>query len=118
VLYGEEDMSSEVLQRADVVLMPLFELPKLAPGSVHVCFSANAISDLSSDSLAVYLKLLARCTRDWFLYIGNNEAARELADEILRSQLSFRLAEARVSNWYTYRHAKATEMECLYQAAG
>jgi hypothetical protein len=116
LLYGEEELNSMAIKGADAVLMPLFELPKLPRNSVHVSFSANAMSDLSRESLAEYLRILARCTRDYFLHIGNLEAAPMLTDEITRGQLPFRLAETRPSGWYTYRCADATEMECLYRA--
>ena len=115
LLYGEAELNRKTMQQADVVLMPLFELPKLPPKSVHVSFSANAISDLSREALAEYLCILARCTRDNFLHIGSLQSAPMLSGEILRSQLPFRLAETRTSSWYTYRYAKATEMECLYR---
>jgi hypothetical protein len=117
LLYGEEELNSKTMQRADVILMPLFELPKLPTGSVHVSFSSNAISDLSPESLAEYLKIVARSTRDCFLHIGNTQAPPMLAGEILRSQLPLRLTETRPSGWYTYRYSKATEVESLYRIA-
>jgi hypothetical protein len=116
LLYGEAELNRKTMQQADVVLMPLFELPKLPPKSVHVSFSANAISDLSREALAEYLCILARCTRDSFLHIGCLQSAPMLSGEILRSQLPFRLAETRPSSWYTYRYGKAAEVECLYRA--
>ena len=115
LLYGEAELNSETMQRADVVLMPLFELSKLPSKSVDVSFSANATSDLSREALAQYLDILARCTRGSFLHIGSLQSAPMLSGEILRSQLPFRLAETRPSNWYTYRHAKAAEVEYLYR---
>jgi hypothetical protein len=116
LLYGEEELSSQTMRRADVILMPLFELPKLPQGSVHVSFSSNAISDLSRESLAEYLRILAHCTRDRFLHIRTSKSSTPLSDEMLRSQLPFRQLETRVANWYTYRHANAVEVESLYRA--
>jgi len=116
LLYGEEELSNRTMNRADVILMPLFELPKLPQGSAHVSFSSNAISDLSRESLAEYLRILAHCTRDRFLHIRSSHSASMLSDEILRGQLSFRQLETRVSNWYIYKYANATEVECLYRA--
>jgi hypothetical protein len=115
LLYGESELNSKTMQRADVVLMPLFELPKLPPNSVRVSFSANAISDLSREALAEYLCILARCTRDSFLHIGSLQSAPTLSGEILRSQIPFHLTETRSSSWYTYRYGKAAEVECLYR---
>jgi hypothetical protein len=114
LLYGEEELSSEAIHKADVILMPLFEMPKLPTAGVDFSFSANAISDLASESMAEYLKILARCTRRSFLHIGSSEAAPKLSGEILRNQLPLRLAETHSSNWYTYRSRNAVEMESLY----
>jgi len=97
--------------------LPLFELPKLPPRSVHVSFSSNAISDLARESLADYLKIVSRSTRDSFLHIGNTQAAPILSDEILRSQLPLHLAETKSSGWYTYRYSKAAEVESLYRVS-
>ncbi len=117
LLYGEEELNNKTMQQADVILMPLFELPKLPYRSVQVSFSSNAISDLSCESLAEYLKILARSTRDCFLHIGNTQATPMLAGEILRSQIPLRLAETRPSGWYTYRYSKTAEVESLYGIA-
>lgn len=120
LLYGEEDLSSEAIHKADVILMPLFEMPKLPTAGtagiagIDVSFSANAISDLASESLAEYLKIIARCTRRSFLHIGSSEAAPKLSGEILRNQLPLRLTETHSSNWYTYRNPSAVEIESLY----
>jgi len=114
LLYGEEELSSKAIHQADVILMPLFEMQKLPTAGVDVSFSANAISDLASESLAEYLKILARCTRRSFLHIGSSEAAPKLSGEILRNQLPLRLAETHSSNWYIYRTRSAVEIESLY----
>jgi hypothetical protein len=114
LLYGEEELTGEAMQRADVVLMPLFELPKLPLRSVDVSFSSNAISDLSRESIVGYLEMVAWCTRNCFLHIGASEAAPLLSESIGSNRLPFRLAETLSSGWHKYKYANAAEVECLY----
>ena len=52
LLYGEEELTREAIARADVVLMPVFELATMPAGSVDVTFSSHAMSDLSSEAMA------------------------------------------------------------------
>jgi putative sugar O-methyltransferase len=55
LLYGEEEFTHGAQEKFDIVLMPVFELGKLAPKSVDLTFSSHAMSDLSSHATAEYM---------------------------------------------------------------
>jgi hypothetical protein len=115
LLYGEAELTEYAIARADVVLMPLFEMPKMPPRSVDVTFSSHAMSDLSHGAMEEYLNNIAQMTRDWFLCIGHEQASDAMRDLISRHYTSFELEEMRVSEWHRHRIPRSGELECLYR---
>lgn len=114
LLYGEAASTQKGIARADVVLMPVFELAAMPAGTVDVTFSSHAVSDISPEAMAEYWKHVAQMTRSGFLFIGNNDASRVLSDLIERSSDSFRLVETRSSGWHSHKVPPADEMGCLF----
>jgi hypothetical protein len=118
LLYGEKqianDSGSAEINRANVVLMPLFEIEKMQPRSVDVTFSSHAISDLSSESMADYLQTIGRITRGHFLYIGNMGGAKSIF-ELASRRSDMRMVETFVSGWNRHRNPDWNEVEILYR---
>jgi hypothetical protein len=108
--YGEAAPTNEA--RADVALMPLFELPSIPPATVDVTFISHAISDLRPPALAEYLKHIGRITRDSFLYIGTGQSGQSV---IKRIPVPFRLVESRPSEWINHKIPATLEIEDLYR---
>jgi putative sugar O-methyltransferase len=103
LLYGEGELTKGAIAKADVVLMPVFELATMPAGSVDVTFSSHAMSDLCPGSLAEYLANIDRMTRNCFLYIGNSRASESISDLVSRKFGSFELAETRSSGWHSHK---------------
>jgi putative sugar O-methyltransferase len=103
LLYGEEDLTNESIARADVVLMPVFELATMPAESVDVTFSSHAMSDISSEALVEYLNNIDRMTRGCLLYIGNSRASESMLDLVRQRHDSFELAETRSSGWHSHK---------------
>jgi putative sugar O-methyltransferase len=103
LLYGEEDLTNESIARADVVLMPVFELATMPTESVDVTFSSHAMSDISSEALVEYLNNIDRMTRGCLLYIGNSRASESMLDLVRQRHDSFELAETRSSGWHSHK---------------
>jgi hypothetical protein len=118
LLYGEKELMSEEIVRADVVLMPLFEMEKMPRESVDVAFSSHAMSDVSDEVMGDYLKTMARFTKNYFLYIGNRSGAESISNLATQRHYPFRLAETHSSGWQTHRYPDAGEIECLYRVSG
>ena len=114
LLYGEKDLTNEELARADVVLMPLFEMEKMPVKSVDVIFSSHAISDISREVMGEYLGIIGRITRSCFLCIGNGQRATTIS-EVARESDLFRLIDARPSDWNSHSYSTESEIECLYR---
>jgi putative sugar O-methyltransferase len=103
LLYGEEEMTSQVIARADVVLMPASEIAAMPAASIDVSFSSHAMSDLSVEAMEVYLNNIDRITRDNFFCIGKQQSSEVISDLIAREHRSFQLAETRSSGWHSHK---------------
>jgi putative sugar O-methyltransferase len=118
VLYGEVELTAKTIAQADVLLLPVFELLTLPAGTVDLCFSSHAISDLSPALMVEYLNDIVRMTRSHFLYIGNGRSARVIAEAIAGpSRIPFAMLNTRTSNWNRHIAPDADHVECLYRIA-
>ena len=115
LLYGEDDLTPEAAARADVILMPVFELAKMAEGDVDVVFSSHAMSDLSEGALEEYLGKISRMSRNYFMYVGNGSSGDAMSDLIRRRHPALSLAETQASGWNSHRALNAREIECIYR---
>jgi putative sugar O-methyltransferase len=101
-LYGEENLDGATA-RADVVLMPSFELAKMPAQSVDVTFSSHAMSDLSSGAMEEYLRDIDRMTRDCFFYMGRLRGSEAIEALINKEHESFRLTDTHTSGWHSHK---------------
>ncbi len=115
LLYGESVVTAETLARADVVLMPLFEMESLPCESVDMAFSSHAMSDISQEAMIAYLKTISRISTGSFLYIGNAQGAESIRNPTADAEQLFRLDEMKRSRWHTHRLPESDEVECLFR---
>ncbi len=118
VLYGEEELTKEAIARADVVLMPVFELTAMPAKYAHVSFSSHVMSDLSHVALGNYLKHIASMTGNYFLYIGNGSLEKTISELADGAGSQLRMAETRSSGWHDHRVQGIDEVEFLYEVCG
>jgi hypothetical protein len=114
LLYGESAVTTETLARADVVLMPLFEMESLPDESVDMAFSSHAMSDISQEAMIAYLKTISRISTGSFLYIGNAQGAESIRNLTTDAQQLFRLDELKRTAWHAHRIPESDEVECLF----
>ena len=115
LLFGEGELTQKEIDRADVVLMPLFECENMPSASVDVTFSSHAMSDISSEFMGDYLNPIARITKSYFLYIGTGGGAETISNLTTQRRYGFHLAETHSSGWHTHKCSDVAEMECLYR---
>ena len=103
LLFGEQKLTKEAVERADVMLMPVFELATIPEGSIDVTFSSHAMSDLSYGAMTEYFNNIAGTTRGSFLHIGNDQASKSISAIVRGSNRPFRLVEMRSSDWHSHK---------------
>lgn len=68
-LYGEGDSPGpETIGNYSAVLLPNFELPRLADHSVDVFFNSFSFSEIPRESLSEYLRQVQRVVKSYFLH--------------------------------------------------
>ena len=103
LLYGEEELTGQAIARADVVLMPSFEIAAMPAASIDLSFSSDGMSALSVEALKAYLKDIDRITCDSFFCIGKKPTSESISELIAREHTSFQLAETRSSGWHSHK---------------
>lgn len=66
LLFGEEPYSPKLHARYDIILMPSFEIEKLADQSVDVFVNKNSLGEMTREAVDNYVRHIARATRYFF----------------------------------------------------
>jgi hypothetical protein len=114
LLYGEKQMTQEEIARANVVLMPLFEIEQMPPRSVDVTFSSHAMSSLPSELIAHDLDIISRITRGHFLQISGMFGMTVLSEQASQRG-DMRLVETCKSGWNGHKTTNWNDVEALYR---
>jgi hypothetical protein len=114
LLYGEDELGQEAINRFNVILMPPFELGNTPSKSIDLTFSSHTIPALSRAARVEYLHEIARITRDSFLCIGKERPGEALDALVDAENISLKLMEKNISEWNSQRVIKAIEVECLF----
>jgi putative sugar O-methyltransferase len=114
LLYGEKQVTPEEIARANVVLMPLFEIERMQTRGIDLTFSSHALSSLPSELIDHYLETVGRTTRKHFLYIGGKVGTKAISD-VANQRQDMRLAETRVSCWNAHKTSNWKDVEALYR---
>jgi putative sugar O-methyltransferase len=103
LLYGEDELTQKTIAKANVVLMPLFELASMPSNGADVTFSSHGLSNMSSEMTSGYLETLDRMTRSCLLYFGNEKTSRIISDLISKEHGCFTLTDTRFSGWHSHK---------------
>ncbi|HUH64238.1 MAG TPA: putative sugar O-methyltransferase [Terracidiphilus sp.] len=116
LLYGESEFSPQSLRDYDIALMPLWEMQSLAGQSADVVFSSHAISDISGNAMAAYLRIIARIARGPFLYMGNPRGAESICRLSVCDRPLFHLQQRRAMSWNAHKIPPGDDVECIFTA--
>jgi hypothetical protein len=115
LLYGEGDLTQEAITSADIILMPLFQMPRMPAQSVDLTFTSHSISDVSNDVIGEYLNCIRRMTRGYLLYIGDARSVDTISALVSSWGPDAGPVEARSSGWNLYKFPDAKDVEVVYR---
>jgi putative sugar O-methyltransferase len=116
VLYGEAELSAEILTRSRIVMMPSFQINKMASKSVDFAFNSYSLAEMSPPSIREYIAEITRCTRGHFLHVNHNKNSVVSADNFGIEDHGFRLLHRELAGWTLGLNPASDEFEYLYQA--
>jgi putative sugar O-methyltransferase len=115
-LYGEAELSSETLNRSRIVMMPSFEIKKMATGAADVAFNSYSLAEMSPATIREYVAELTRSTRGHLLHINHNRHLLVSADDFGLEDHGFTLLQRRLAGWTVGLNPDSDEFEYLYKA--
>lgn len=115
-LYGEAELTSDVLNNSRIILMPSWQLAALPDASGDVSFSSHVLADLSPESAYEYTDQLARTTRSHILLVDHAGTRAPLTVCLLEKSGRFRLVRKRATFWECAKALRTNEAEWLYTA--
>lgn len=118
LLYGEAELTETSITAADIVLLPVFQMPALPPRSVNVSFSSHAMSALSQQAMTAYLDDVANMTKEYFLCFGKHHALEAMSQHIHHKYPLWSLVEKHRSGRHDHRIEDFSEMEFGYHLPG
>jgi len=115
-LYGEAQLSAEVLATPGFVMMPSFEIMKMPSKSAAVSFNSYSLAEMAPAAIRVYLDEIARITCGYFLHVNHNRNAVLSADKFGVEERSFKLVNRELAGWTLGINPQSDEYEYLYRA--
>ena len=115
-LYGEAELSAEVLATPGFVMMPSFEIMKMPSKSAAVSFNSYSLAEMAPAAIRVYLDQIARITCGYFLHVNHNRNAVLSADKFGVEERGLKLVNRELSGWTLGINPQSDEYEYLYRA--
>jgi len=115
-LYGEAELSAEVLATPGFVMMPSFEIMNMPSKSAAVSFNSYSLAEMAPAAIRVYLDQIARITCGYFLHVNHNRDAVLSADKFDVEKRGFKLVNRELAGWTLGINPQSDEYEYLYRA--
>jgi hypothetical protein len=115
-LYGEAELSAEVLATPGFVMMPSFEIMNMPSKSAAVSFNSYSLAEMAPAAIRVYLDQIARITCGYFLHVNHNRNAVLSADKFEVEKRGFKLVNRELAGWTLGINPQSDEYEYLYRA--
>jgi len=115
VLYGEAELTPDCIAKNDMVIMPNFELEKIATNSVDLVFNSYSMAEMSPRTIAQYIAMISHITRKYFLHVNHTRHSLVTADEFGINPNQFKLIYKLPALWNAGINPDMDEYEYLYE---
>lgn len=115
-LYGEVELTAEVLAAPGFVMMPSFEIMQMPSKSAAVSFNSYSLAEMSPATIYVLLDQITRITSGYFLHVNHNRNAVLSADKFGVEERGFKLVNRELAGWTLGINPTSDEYEYLYRA--
>ncbi len=115
-LYGEAELTPKTLSETKILMMPSFEILRMAPKSVAIAFNSYSLAEMSPAAVRQYVDEIIRFTSGYFLHVNHNKNAALRADDFGVEARGFELVRRNPSGWTAGLNPNSDEFEYLYKA--
>lgn len=71
LLYGEDDLTIENLQRADIIIIPTFAIEDVPSESVSLIFNSHSLTEMDYSTVKDYINEIDRISNKFFLHYNH-----------------------------------------------
>jgi putative sugar O-methyltransferase len=117
LLFGEEDLTSESIQKYDAIIMPSFEIEHLPENFATLVFNSYSLAEMSKETISSFIKEFTRIIleKGYFLHVNHNKNSLVIADDFGVSPDQFNLLSKTPALWNMGRNSHMDEDEYLYR---
>ncbi|WP_133556900.1 putative sugar O-methyltransferase [Pedobacter duraquae] len=115
LLYGEDEFNEQSSSNYDIIIMPNFELPKLASNIADLVFNSYSLAEMSTDTISTYIPTLKEACKKHFFHVNHTQISYSLkADDFGIEDNEFSLITKKPALWNMGRDVNMDEFEFLY----
>ncbi len=120
LLFGEEELSAESIQKHDIIIMPSFEIGNLPTNSTSLVFNSYSLAEMSKETIDTFIAEFTRLIygKGYFLHVNHNKNSVVVADDFGVNPAQFDLLSKTPAMWNKGRNSRMDEYEYLYRKMG
>lgn len=114
LLFGEAELTPQIVNEYDVIIMPSFEIIKLQNKSIDLIFNSYSLAEMSSETINTYIHEFMRISKGYILHVNHNKVSEVVADNFGIDSTKFNLLYKTPALWNGGRNSNMDEYEYLY----
>jgi putative sugar O-methyltransferase len=115
LLFGEAELTPQIVNEYDIIIMPSFEIMKLQDKSVDVIFNSYSLAEMSAETITTYIHEFMRVNKGYILHVNHNKDSEVVADNFGIDPTQFDLIYKIPAQWNGGRNLNMDEYEYLYK---
>lgn len=115
LMYGEQEITPQVINEYDIILLPNFSITSLPNHSVNLVFNSYSLAEMSPSTIELYISETMRISNDYFFHINHNKNSLVVSDNFNVDLNKFYLMYKAPCLWNMGRNLQMDEFEYLYK---
>lgn len=116
VLYGEDDISENSIDKYDAILLPNFEISTFSDNSIDLSFNSYSLAEMSNEAIENYLLNIGRITKTFIYHVNHIRNSVVSGDDFPLNLDKYELLYRAPALWNMARKYDMDEYEFLYKS--
>jgi putative sugar O-methyltransferase len=116
-LFGEGELTEEIFNYYDIIMLPNFEVKNIPTSSTDLVFNSYSLAEMSENAISCYVNELSRALKPagYFYHVNHTRESLVKADDFGIEKKDFVLLHKTPALWNAARNLLMDENEYLYQ---
>lgn len=115
LLYGERDLSTDILADYDVVIMPNYCISYMPDKSSDVVFNSYSLAEMDRKAIGEYISIIQRISKEWICHVNHTRNSIVGADEFGIDRGVFNMLSRSPAMWNAARNQNMDEYEYIFR---